>query len=170
MKIAVTDACIFIDLYDLKLYPAFFKLNLEIHTSVDVYNELYSHQQEVLNAYHLMGKLTIHSITESDRLVILSTPYPRSLSSIDKTVLHLAFKVKAMILSSDKAVRQYGKSRSIEYHGLLWIFDQLIEQGILNPKEAAVKLNDLIKSNLIYQHSSELIKEKDIRLKRWSAM
>jgi hypothetical protein len=92
------------------------------------------------------------------------------LSSIDKTVLHLAFKVKAMILSSDKAVRQYGKSRSIEYHGLLWIFDQLIEQGILNPKEAAVKLNDLIKSNLIYQHSSELIKEKDIRLKRWSAM
>ena len=41
MKIAITDACIFIDLIELRLTSQFFRLQLEIHTSLDVYNELY---------------------------------------------------------------------------------------------------------------------------------
>jgi hypothetical protein len=170
MKVAITDACIFIDLYDLKLNAAFFKLNLEIHTSVDVFNELYPEQQQVLLAYQSLGKLTMHSIGEEDRIKISATPYPKSLSEIDKTVLYLAIKVKAIILSSDKAVRQYGKSHSIDYHGMLWIFDQLIAEGILHPTEAALKLTLLIKSNIIYQHSAELCKEMDIRLKKWEKL
>jgi hypothetical protein len=170
MKIAITDACIFIDLYDLNLNTAFFKLDLEIHTSVDVFNELYPEQQQVLLAFQSLGKLIMHSISEEDRIKIIATPYPRSLSEIDKTVLYLAAKANAMILSSDKAVRQYGKGNSILYHGMLWIFDQLIAEGILHPNEASVKLNLLIQSNVIYQHSAELCREMDIRLKRWEKL
>lgn len=33
MKLAITDACIFIDLYDLQLTAQFFNLDIEIHTS-----------------------------------------------------------------------------------------------------------------------------------------
>ena len=51
MKVAITDACIFIELHHLLLTSVFFKLDIEIHTTVDVFNELYPEQQELLKAY-----------------------------------------------------------------------------------------------------------------------
>jgi hypothetical protein len=49
IKVAVTDACIFIDLYELGLTNSFFALDLEAHTTLAVLNELYSEQQQILN-------------------------------------------------------------------------------------------------------------------------
>ncbi|MBD1395131.1 PIN domain-containing protein [Mucilaginibacter glaciei] len=168
MKLAVTDACIFIDLCDLRLNSAFFRLNVEVHTSLDVFNELYADQQQLLMAYQSVGKLTIHSLDQTDRLEIFQENYPRSLSMVDKTVLHLARKLNAILLSGDKAVRQYGKKRAIEYHGMLWIFDQLIENKILNQAQASAKLKELLVTNFIYQHSAELTREIQNRLKKWN--
>ena len=62
MKLAVTDACIFIDLIELRLTSEFFKLPIEIHTSLDVYNELYPEQKEILKAYSSVEKLKIHNL------------------------------------------------------------------------------------------------------------
>ena len=39
MKIAVTDACIFIDLYEPDLVASFFNLEIEIRTTLAVYFE-----------------------------------------------------------------------------------------------------------------------------------
>ena len=44
MKIAVTDACIFIDLCEVELTAPFFALHMEVHTSLDVFNEIYPEQ------------------------------------------------------------------------------------------------------------------------------
>lgn len=167
MKLAVTDACIFIELYELELNEAFFKLDLEIHTSIDVINELYNEQQRVLKAFESVGKLIVHSISEQDRLGIYNAAYPKSLSNADKTVLYIAEREQAMILSSDKAVRTFGKSNSIEYHGMLWIFDRLIDAGIIEPNIAILKLKRLISTNIIYQYSQELRKEMALRIKKW---
>ncbi len=41
MRLAVTDACIFIDLIELHITSEFFALPIEFHTSLDVFNELY---------------------------------------------------------------------------------------------------------------------------------
>jgi len=125
MRIAITDACIFIDIYDLQLTSKFFGLELDIHTSIDVFNELYEEQKEMLRAFQSVGKLTLHSISGEDRITISSKNYPRSLSDNDKTVLFLSEKIDAMILSSDKAVRAHAKKICVEYHGMLWIFDKL---------------------------------------------
>ncbi|GAB1473166.1 hypothetical protein MASR2M69_06070 [Bacteroidota bacterium] len=73
----------------------------------------------------------------------------------DKSVLFLAEKVDAMILSSDKVVRNCAKRRSIEYHGMLWVFDKLVEHKLLSFSEAAEKLELLIRSNMIYQNNAE---------------
>ena len=51
MDIAVTDACIFIDLFELGLTEIFFQLELNIHTSVDVYNEMYESQKEIIKQH-----------------------------------------------------------------------------------------------------------------------
>jgi hypothetical protein len=167
MKIAITDACIFIDLHDLKLTNLLFSLELEIHTSLDVFNELHAHQQDILSAFHSVGKLTIHNISAEDRTNIRRENYPKSLSENDKTVLYLAEKIDAMVLSSDKAVRICARKKSVEYHGMLWIFDRLTECGSLLPLDAADKLELLIRTNIMYQNNTELIFEMEKRLKNW---
>jgi hypothetical protein len=167
MTIAITDACIFIDLHDLELIYAFFMLDLEIHTSLDVINELWAHQQAALSAYRSAGRLVVHNLSMADRLAILAIDHPKSLSDIDKTVLFLAEKLGAMVLSSDKAVRQFAKKRSIPYHGLLWIFDRLVERQIVPPAIAGERLQRLMATNLVYQNNAEMMLETGKRIKMW---
>lgn len=168
LKVAVTDACIFIDLYDLGLVASFFKLELEIHTTSSVYFELYSEQQQVLKAYQSVDKLFIHNLKEEDFLQIYSESYPKSLSETDKSVLHIANKINACVLSSDKTVRNYAKNKDIEYHGMIWIFDNLLEANILSEKEAVYKLKQLVATNFIFQNNKSLVDEIQKRFKLWS--
>jgi rRNA-processing protein FCF1 len=168
LKIAVTDACIFIDLYDLGLIASFFQLEIEIHTTSSVYFELYSEQQQVLKAYQTVDRLMVHNLKEEDFLQIHSESYPKSLSETDKSVLHTANKLNACVLSSDKTVRNYAKNKNIQYHGMIWIFDKLLEANILTRKEAASKLKELIDTNFIFQNNQSLVTEIQKRLKLWS--
>lgn len=169
MKLAVTDACIFIELHHLRLTAAFFKLDVEVHSTVDVFNELYEHQQDLLKAYQEGGKLHLHTISTAARLEMMKAGYARTLSENDKTVLHLAQVIDAMVLSSDKAVRNHAKLQAIECHGMLWVFDRLVEIGVLSPKDAAAKLNQMVLSNLIYQNNNDLIKEIAARISLWNS-
>lgn len=168
IKVAVTDACIFIDLYDLGLIAPFFKLEIEIHTTSTVYFELYEEQQQVLNAYQSVEKLIIHNLEENDFIEIYSMPYPKSLSEADKSVLHIANKLNACVLSSDKTVRNCAKNKDIEYHGMIWIFDKLVEANALAPKDAATKLKQLVATNFIFRNNQPLVTEIQKRLKLWT--
>lgn len=123
IKIALTDACIFIDLYDLGLVASFFNIEIEIHTTSSVYFELYPEQQQVLKAYQSVDRLIVHNLQEQDFIEIYSEEYPKSLSETDKSVLHIANKINASVLSSDKTLRKFAKYKGIEYHGMIWIFD-----------------------------------------------
>jgi hypothetical protein len=167
MKLAVTDACIFIDLYELELTAEFFSLGFDVHTSLDVFNELYSHQQQLLRAYCSVNRLTVHNITTDDRLAILAGKYPKSLSDNDRTVIHLALKLGALLLSSDKTVRQFAKKKAIEYHGMLWIFDRLVDGAHIDKPTAAHKLKKLIQTNIVYHNNDELVYEMNKRLNQW---
>lgn len=165
--IAVTDACIFIDLLDLDIIDYFFNLDIEIHTTLPVLNELYSNQQKILKAYQSVGKLTVHNLQEKDFMEIFNEGYPKSLSETDKSVLHIANQLNACVLSSDKTVRNYAKNKAIEYHGMIWIFDQLVESSALSPKEAAAKLRELISINFVFRNNNSLTIAIEQRLKRW---
>lgn len=170
MKLAVTDACIFIDLIELRLTSEFFKLPIEIHTSLDVYNELYPEQKEILKAYNSVGKLTIHNLTSQEKVEIQKIRFPKSLSENDKTVIYLAEKLSATVISSDKAVRNFAKTKVIEYHGMLWIFDQVVENKLIDTSIAIKRIEELFSKNIIYLNNMALIKEKEIRIKIWSDM
>jgi predicted nucleic acid-binding protein len=89
------------------------------------------------------------------------------LSDNDKTVIHLAHQINAMVLSSDKAVRHLAKKQSIEYHGMLWVLDQLIENDLISKSIASQKLQQLINKNTFYKSNVELLLEMDKRLKIW---
>ncbi len=167
VKIAVTDANIFIDLYDLGLTKPFFNLELEIHTTSAVLFELYPEQQEILQAYQSVGRLEVHNLQEQDFIEIYNENYPKSLSEADKSVLHVANKINACVLSSDKTLRNCAKNKAIEYHGMIWIFDKFVETATLTPKEAKTKLNQLVASNFLFRNNQKLIEEIEKRLKIW---
>lgn len=168
MKIVVTDACIFIDLFDLRLMSHFFELQLEIHTFVDVYNELDDEQKQLLMAYKVGNKLTIHNLNSEDFELINKTIPSKTLSPPDKTVIYLADKINAIILSSDKTLRNCAKTKAIEYHGILWIFDKLIDEKIISGREASVKLIELTEINFFFKNNLELSIEINKRIKIWS--
>jgi len=167
MRLAITDACIFIDLIDLKITSPFFQLELEVHTSNNVWDELDEDSKELLSAYRSVSKLKLHFLDEEAGLEMEAMDFPKRLSKQDQTVIYLAQKLEAMILSSDKAVRNFAKSRSVEYHGMFWVFDQLVEQHLLTPELSANKLRSLLMGNLMYRDNVELWKEANKRFKVW---
>lgn len=167
LKIAVTDANIFIDLYDIGLTNIFFNLELEIHTSSSVLFELYSEQQQILKAYQSVGKLNVHNLQEIDFIDIYNEEYPKSLSEADKSVLHIANKINACVLSSDKTLRNCAKNKKIEYHGMIWILDKLVETNILKANEAKLKLKQLTAVNFLFRNNQKLAEEIEKRLKTW---
>lgn len=168
LKIAVTDACIFIDLHELELVSSFFNLEMDVHTTSAVLFELNLEQQQILRLYQSFHKLTIHNLEEQDFIEISSAEYPKSLSSADKSVLHIANKLNACVLSSDKTLRNCAKNKDIEYHGLIWLFDRLVENSTLTKNEAIAKLNQLVATNFIYQNNEQLMAEIEKRMKLWS--
>lgn len=56
---------------------------------------------------------------------------------------------------------------AIGYHGMIWIFDQLVEQGLLHDEEASTKITSMINSNLIYRNNQEMQIEVRKRIKTW---
>lgn len=167
MVVAVTDACIFIDLCNTDLIAAFFKIQLDIHTSLDVINELYPEQQQTLQTFQTTGKLTVHNIAGEQRSAINNIHFPKAISEVDKTVIYLAAQLPAVILSSDRAVRNFAKAKVIEYHGMLWIIDRLVENKLIAKAEACNKLKVLCASNWLYANNKELLGEIQNRLDMW---
>jgi predicted nucleic acid-binding protein len=171
-RIAVTDACIFIDLIELSLITPFFQLGdtqlkLEIHTTLEVLDELYPEQQEILKAYEAVSKLRVHTISTEDLENISSMTFSKALSQQDRSVIYMASQLNAMVLSSDKPVRKFAQKNAIEVHGMFWILDQLVEQDMLTGHEASNKLHQLMRSNLIYQNNVKLWKEANKRIISW---
>ena len=169
MRVAVTDACIFIDLIELQIAAQFFKLDLEVHTTQEVMNELLPVQAELLQPYISKDKLTVHQLSTEELNSAISMQCPKALSLQDRTVVYLADKLQAMILSSDKPVRKYAGRKSIEYHGVLWLFDRLVEKGLLSKKVAAEKLNELTRINFVFNNNAQLSEEIRMRIQQWTS-
>lgn len=168
LKLAVTDANIFIDLFDVGLLELFFNSALELHTTVPVFYELHAEQQAVLETFQTAGKLTVHNLMQEDLLNIHAMNYPKSLSGADKSVLYVANQLNACVLSSDKTVRYCAKNKHIEYHGMIWLFDYFVETNALLTTEAKEKLSALVTANFFYRNSRELVDEVDKRLQKWN--
>ena len=89
------------------------------------------------------------------------------MSETDKSVLYIANRLEACVLSSDKTVRNCAKNKDIEYHGMIWIFDKLVETNILSKKHAVLKLEKLVETNFIFQNNKPLTEEIKLRLTAW---
>lgn len=145
MKIAVNDANIFIDLFEVDLVREFFELKLELHTTDLVINELDFSQRQALKKF---TQLSIKSFDENELKELSQLELASGkLSAQDLSVYYYAKAINATILTGDKKLRTEAKKKGFEVHGIIWVFDQLIKQKIIKKKSAIEKLNKLMTVN-----------------------
>ena len=65
----------------------------------------------------------------------------QGLSFADSSVLELAIRKEASIISSDKSLRNESTRRNIPVRGMLWIIEELVEKGVIKKEQAINCLN-----------------------------
>jgi hypothetical protein len=164
MKIAVQDANVLIDLELAGLFDLWFQTGIETHTTDFIRVELEKGGHIQALAYFESGQVKEHELTFEDIMAV--SELEREISSKAKfndcSVLFLAIKLDAILLSGDKPLRKAGKQRQVEIHGTLWIFDQLVEMKLLPGGIAAAKLKHLRSLDRFFPEA-----ECEVRLKRW---
>jgi len=147
MKIAITDANIFIDLIKLQWLGYLFCINLEIYTTREVIDELMVSQLECVTAFIQSQQLIIYSFSSEELEQIQEMTAPSSLSTPDKSVVFLARHLDAGILSGDNPLRKFCLAHKLEVKGIVWLFDQFLEFGLVNHQSAISQMTHLLSFN-----------------------
>jgi hypothetical protein len=103
-RLAVTDANIFIDLIILGLIEHLFGLNIEIHTTREVFDQLTSRQKEILISYHVDGRLKVYDFSGEELAEIYTLDFPAGLEPADRTVFYYAKLLACLVISGEKGV------------------------------------------------------------------
>lgn len=142
MQVAITDANIFIDLYELELLQSFFQLPYEIHTTIFVLEELEEECCLIVQNESTILNVSDEYIDEFD-----SFDLNKGFSFPDKSILYLAFKFKMLIFSGEKKMKSWCTSKDLESHGILFILQEFIDKNILTQEEVKLKLHELMEFN-----------------------
>ncbi|WP_251623512.1 hypothetical protein [Odoribacter lunatus] len=163
--IVVNDTNVFIDLCSIDLLDDFFKLSQKIHTTDFIINELVKKEQRIKIEKFIETKnltIKIHTSEELMEIVRFQQEQDNNVSIPDCSVWLYAQKNHYRLLTGDNKLRKSAIKSGATVSGILYVFDQLIEQGILSPKTAAEKLN-------LLRNINNRLPDKDIaeRLKKW---
>jgi len=69
------------------------------------------------------------------------------LSLQDKSVFTVSRNLGMMILSNDGPLRELAGGSEIEYHGTIWLLEELVGSGNLSPRDAAAALRAMLREN-----------------------
>ena len=147
MVITVTDANIFIDLIKLNMLGYLFGVELEIHTSSEIIDQLNESQQQQVSVFIHSRSLNVTYFTVDEIEEIQAETFPRALEFQDKTVYYLAKKIDAQVLTGDSALRKFCITKQLTVHGIVWLFDRLLEKGLINSAVAINKMEHLLSFN-----------------------
>lgn len=166
-KIVVNDTNIFIDLFNVDLLDEFFSIPWEVHTTRFVMLELLREEQQAkVTPYLELGKLQIPNL-ESKEIAEIGRLFQQyenqtNLSFTDCSVWYYAKVNNYVLLTGDRKLRTVAAFDGIEVHGILHVFDRLVDNGIISYQVAIERIE------LLYQTNPRLPKdEKDKRLQAW---
>lgn len=151
-KIVVSDTNIFIDLISVNLLDGFFSLPWEIHTTDMIMKELKdSNQKAVVDAFRQLGNLKIKGFDGNEMLELMQMRKRASESSNasiqDCSVWKLAKNLNCSLLTGDNRLRKVVQKDNIEVHGILYLFDKMLEHQVINHETAITKLQSLFNIN-----------------------
>ncbi len=145
MKVAITDASVFFDLFNIEVLPEFFALDLEIYTTDFIYDEiLRSEERELFKAYVRSDQLKVIVTDEAEHELILNMELVYSNNSFaDRTAIYKAKQMKCTLLTCDEKLRKEAVKQNLEVYGSIWVIDEMIEKKGLNTGRAIKVLESL---------------------------
>jgi hypothetical protein len=158
--IAITDANIFIDLIESDVIAYLFQIDYEIHTTLEVYNQLNTGQLLILEKHK--QSLKIIQFTSDDLEAINQLQFPAGLEFADRSVFYYAMQLDGFVLSGDGKLRNHCKKHCLVVKGTIWVFDQIFIKNLMLPSDLAKKLEKLLEIN-----SRLPIKECRDRINEW---
>ena len=131
-EVVIKDACILFDLMDMGLLGSFYKLRLNVITTPEVVAEILDEVQLAeIATYIKSGELQIDDFGELETIISILESNP-GLSVTDASVLAAATRRRAIILSSDKSLRNESTRRGLTVKGMLWILEEMYNQKIFD--------------------------------------
>ena len=168
-KIVVNDTNVFIDLYEVGLLEDFFSLPWEVHTTDFVMLELQRVGQHETVARYISDKRLVVPVLESKEMLDIANLYQQyvnrtNLSLTDCSVWYYAKANNYILLTGDRKLRTASVFDGVEVHGVIYVFDRLVEVDMISRQVAVEKLQQLNSIN------PRLPKEEiDKRISKWEA-
>lgn len=157
MEIIVNDTNIFIDMHSIGLLGEMCELPYIISTVDFVEAELTDiSQRGAFDELVKAEKIVVYSFSADEVMEIVEehSAVSGNLSIPDCSVCYYARKRGVPMLTGDRRLRRYAESQSIDVHGVLFLFDELVANGIVLPATAADRLEFLLKLNSRLPHSA----------------
>lgn len=151
-KIVVNDTNVFIDLYEVGLLDEFFSLPWEVHTTDFVMLELLREGQHDTVARYKADKRLIVPVFQSEEMLEIGNLFQQSLnktnlSFTDCTVWYYAKVNNYILLTGDRKLRTTSAYDGVEVHGVIYVFDHLVEFNVISRQVAVKKLQQLYSMN-----------------------
>jgi predicted nucleic acid-binding protein len=141
-KIGIIDATILLDFIAGDIFDTLFFLPVEFLTSDFVADEVSkTYSFEDLEGFGLQ----VLELNEEQMLEIeVLQSHHLELSPGDLSVYVLSKSMTALLISGDSPLREMAETQGIEYHGTLWLLEELVTRGLLSPENAARSLNMML--------------------------
>lgn len=165
MKVVINDANILIDLAKLELFKVFSKLNFDLQTTDFIIEELNQEQLIPVKKLITSGKLKVIETEDISDFEAITSLLSKSngLSFEDCSVWHYSKKLSGALLTGDGKLRKQATKDGLEVRGIIFVFDELLKQELID-FEAAIE-----KITILYQLNNRLPKKEiDKRIKSWS--
>ena len=149
-RIVISDANVIIDLLSVSLLEAFFALPCEICTTDFVVSEITRpEQQKIIQKFVKSKKLGVVTFgaDDIDQVVLLQSKCSNNASFVDCSVWYYAKKVNGRLLTGDGKLRLAAEKDNVKVSGILYLFENFVEYGLLTAAEAAENLESLMMYN-----------------------
>ena len=166
MRVAVQDANILIDLELANLLDSWLSLGVETHTTDLIVRQLVAGDHREALARIQSGHIRSHTLDASEmtEMVDLFMRLSGGPDLNDCSVLYLARKLEATLLTGDRPLRIEAERLQVEVHGTLWILDRVVEAAAISPAFAAARLRGLLDAGRFLP-----LRECEIRIRRWES-
>ncbi|WNJ21304.1 hypothetical protein [Pontibacter sp. G13] len=164
MNILVNDANILIDLIKLDFMDAFMKLEARLMTTDFVLNELDPDQQKLLGPYlenHSLTSISTESVDDFQGIYQLLGAHT-GLSFEDCSVWYYSIQLAATLVTGDGKLRKTARKSGVEVRGIIFLFDEMLAQGVITKQLAIEKMQALRALNPRLPQQ-----EMERRLKQW---
>ena len=162
LKRCIIDASVLLDFIEGDVFNRLFSLPFDFSTSDIVAYEIsrsYSPSELERFGLRIVG-------LEGDQILLIQTLQIEhaELSPNDLSIFILAQQSGSLLISGDGPLRELADSHKVEYHGTLWLLEEMIHKKLITPRNAALALRTMLdrKRWLPRAESERLIKKWDI--------